>query len=213
MQAPFQGSMARYRMMPCRWLSLGIHVIAANKRLGAGPLADYQAVQEAQRKYRTHFLAEVGLFLMMDVMLNHEPTQLQQCQYVPLGIPTELHKSRVMYRTVISQKVPIALAGCKYTQIGSVPAQATVGAGLPVLSTLRSLLHTGDASRAHRGCPQRHAVVHLQPALPRATLLPHCGRGQGGWVHRARPPGGPFRCEILTCIRQGWVGLVEYMAR
>ena len=101
-------------MMPCRWLSLGIHVIAANKRLGAGPLADYQAVQEAQRKYCTHFLAEVGLFLMMDVMLNREPTPHQY-----RDIPT-------------------------YVRLG-LPAQATVGAGLPVLSTLRSLLNTGDA--------------------------------------------------------------------
>lgn len=43
----------------CRWLSLGIHVIAANKRLGSGPLGDYLAVREAQRRYRARFLAEV----------------------------------------------------------------------------------------------------------------------------------------------------------
>ena len=60
MQAPFRCIVARCRSVPCRWLSLGIHVIAANKRLGAGPLADYTALQDAQRKYRTHFLAEVA---------------------------------------------------------------------------------------------------------------------------------------------------------
>jgi hypothetical protein len=46
-------------MRPRRWLSLGIHVIAANKRLGSGPLGDYLAVREAQRRYRARFLAEV----------------------------------------------------------------------------------------------------------------------------------------------------------
>ena len=42
-----------------RWLSLGIHVITPNKRLGSGPLADYLAVKEAQRHYGTNFMAEV----------------------------------------------------------------------------------------------------------------------------------------------------------
>ena len=43
----------------CRWLSLGIHVVTPNKRLGSGPLADYLQVKEAQRRYGAHFLAEV----------------------------------------------------------------------------------------------------------------------------------------------------------
>lgn len=42
-----------------RWLSLGIHVITPNKRLGSGPLVDYLAVKEAQRHYGTNFMAEV----------------------------------------------------------------------------------------------------------------------------------------------------------
>lgn len=42
-----------------RWLSLGIHVITPNKRLGSGPLADYLAVKEAQRRYGATFMAEV----------------------------------------------------------------------------------------------------------------------------------------------------------
>ncbi|EIE19690.1 homoserine dehydrogenase [Coccomyxa subellipsoidea C-169] len=68
--------------VPChytKWLSLGIHVITPNKRLGSGPLADYLAVKEAQRHYHAHFMAE-----------------------------------------------------------------GTVGAGLPVLSTLQSMINTGD---------------------------------------------------------------------
>ena len=60
MHAPLPGSIAQGAYDLCRWLSLGIHVVAANKRLGAGPLPDYQAVKTAQRKYCTHFLAEVG---------------------------------------------------------------------------------------------------------------------------------------------------------
>ena len=43
----------------CRWLSLGIHVITPNKRMGSGPLQDYLAVKDAQRRYGVHFLAEV----------------------------------------------------------------------------------------------------------------------------------------------------------
>ncbi len=48
----------------CRWLSLGIHVITPNKRMGSGPLQDYLAVKEAQRRYGVHFLAEVRFFLL-----------------------------------------------------------------------------------------------------------------------------------------------------
>ncbi|CAK0785856.1 hypothetical protein CVIRNUC_009068 [Coccomyxa viridis] len=68
--------------VPCfytKWLSLGIHVVTPNKRMGSGPLQEYLQVKEAQRRYGAHFLAE-----------------------------------------------------------------ASVGAGLPVLSTARSLLCTGD---------------------------------------------------------------------
>lgn len=49
-------------LMDCavvRWLSLGIHVITPNKRLGSGPLADYLAVKEAQHRYGASFMAEV----------------------------------------------------------------------------------------------------------------------------------------------------------
>ncbi|CAL8471344.1 g10886 [Coccomyxa elongata] len=68
--------------VPChykKWLTLGIHVITPNKRLGSGPLADYLAVKEAQHRYGASFMSE-----------------------------------------------------------------ATVGAGLPVLSTLQSMIKTGD---------------------------------------------------------------------
>ena len=52
-----------------RWLSLGIHVITPNKRLGSGPLADYLAVKEAQRHYHAHFMAEVLTCLLTNLVL------------------------------------------------------------------------------------------------------------------------------------------------
>ncbi len=41
------------------WMRQGLHVITPNKRLGAGPLARYKAVQELRRSQLVHFFAEV----------------------------------------------------------------------------------------------------------------------------------------------------------
>ena len=43
------------------WLSSGIHVIATNKRAGAGDADSYAAIQRAQKEHYTHFFAEASV--------------------------------------------------------------------------------------------------------------------------------------------------------
>ena len=44
----------------CRWLEQGrCHIVTPNKRLGAGPLANYKAVAQACRKHGQKFFYEV----------------------------------------------------------------------------------------------------------------------------------------------------------
>lgn len=41
------------------WMKQGIHVVTPNKKLGSGPLAQYQAVRKLTRRSYTHWFYEV----------------------------------------------------------------------------------------------------------------------------------------------------------
>ena len=73
----------------CRWLSLGIHVITPNKRMGSGPLQDYLAVKEGQRRYGVHFLAEVCSFSLLGkdpfLSVQHPVSDNPSCVASPYG--------------------------------------------------------------------------------------------------------------------------------
>jgi aspartokinase/homoserine dehydrogenase 1 len=42
------------------WMGEGINIITPNKKLGSGPLGQYQAVKKVQRESYIHFFYEVG---------------------------------------------------------------------------------------------------------------------------------------------------------
>ncbi len=50
--------MRQHRPWPGRWLGQGIHVVTPNKRLGSGPLREYQAAMQAARSGGGMFFCE-----------------------------------------------------------------------------------------------------------------------------------------------------------
>ena len=60
-------------------------MITPNKRMGSGPLQDYLAVKEAQRRYGVHFLAEVRSSfplkkrLLVQHPVSHGPASVASC--------------------------------------------------------------------------------------------------------------------------------------
>jgi hypothetical protein len=56
-----------------QWMQEGIHIITPNKKLGSGPLAQYQAVRRMQRESLVHFFYEgtVGAGLPVIGTLKH----------------------------------------------------------------------------------------------------------------------------------------------
>jgi homoserine dehydrogenase len=42
------------------WMRQGLNIITPNKKLGSGPLVQYQAVRKMQRESYIHFFYEVG---------------------------------------------------------------------------------------------------------------------------------------------------------
>lgn len=50
--------------MYVRWIKHGLHVVAPNKKFGAGPLARYNELHPASQEHGRHFMYEVrGLWL------------------------------------------------------------------------------------------------------------------------------------------------------
>ena len=74
--------------------------------------------------------------------------------------------------------------------------EATVGAGLPILDTLRKLVESGDRVLRIEGCVSGHARVRAVRRLGGPAVLGGGARGDGARLHRARSarrPVGPRR--------------------
>ena len=95
------------------WMAAGVHVVTPNKKLGSGPLAQYNLVRRLARSSYTHWFYE-----------------------------------------------------------------ATVGAGLPIIATLKHLRETGRPHPVGGGRAVGHAVVHLQLVRPRTCPSPPRSRPQ-----------------------------------
>ncbi len=97
------------------WMKQGIHIVTPNKKLGSGPLEQYQAVKKVGRESYIHFFYEVSEGAIRE-------------------------GRRLAQATVASKRPPRH----ERPAFRARAAQGTVGAGLPIMGTLKHLIETGD---------------------------------------------------------------------
>ena len=138
------------------WMQQGIHVVTPNKKLGSGPLDQYQAVRRMQREGYIHFFYEVrrgggwrrrpaagggGVWGRMAGRQKggkprggggEEAPALRSCT-------CRIADARVQSPALRRTKTRTFSLCSLNTHV-----QGTVGAGLPVIGTLKHLLETGD---------------------------------------------------------------------
>jgi hypothetical protein len=119
-----------------RWMEQGIHVVTPNKKLNSGPLSEYLAVKQLQRAGRAHYM-----WVLAVAAVTHRRLLLPAA--APFGNICHAGTNCIGPAKAGPGLLLALIAG---PSLWDPPGryEGTVGAGLPVISTVKTLLDTGD---------------------------------------------------------------------